>query len=1122
MEKLQFQPIGDFELIGKESNEINNKAKIILRKGFEKAIIGLSNFSHIIIYTKLVEEIKCYTTKIKYINESKGEIIIDVINIKGEIVDIKPYFPCEERIQDTNIIRKKAIIPFKGNIIGNYVYINKKSVIRLQESKCLTNTEIKSFIELIDKGDYLRVLWWFHKYDKKDYRKTRTCNPPYENAPRCGVFATRSPIRPNPLASTVIKVKSIDKINHTIEVNGFDGFENTKILQIMSYNDNAIFDDVKVPDWVSHWTGYKTFLDSNIDINSSHIYKDIIDNKSKESIFLKELEPENNIDIKNINSNEIIIENASIHNLKDISVKIPKDEITVITGVSGSGKSSLAFDTIYNESRKQFMDLVASNTHIENDFNDSNVKKITGLQPAIAIEQRNLGMNPRSTVGSVSRIGDYLRLLYSTIGERICPYCNETIPKNNVCSKCGSIFFSLTPSMFSYNNPDYMCPVCKGLGEEIEIDVNLIVEYPEKSILDGASLWWGNLRKFREKPNANWMKGEVLALAEDMKEDIEIPFKNLSDDFKKQLFYGSNGREVSLKYMNSNGRKGNITRPVEGVVNIMYRLMKNNNNDKPLTHLERFIVKKKCSRCNGERLIDEARLVKIANTRYPEAVSMSINNLRNWCHTTYDSLSNTQKEKSKNIFIKILYRLKKIEQVGLSYLSLNRSIPTLSGGEAQRLKIATQFGSSFTNVLYIMDEPSKGLHPKDYKFLIKTIRDLKKLNNTIIMVEHKNSFKEIADYIIEIGPRAGKYGGALIRAEKSNKFNFNQDSDMDITKLHDYEYMENLYLDSSKSMLENKLLKLTGITTNNLKNIDITVPLSKLTCIVGVSGSGKSSLISETLYPAVLKALGKKTESIGIYKAIIGVDKLKDVHYVSQKPIGKTPRSNPGTYTGVFDLIRNFYAGLQESKENKLTKEHFSFNSKKGQCPECKGAGQIAVPMHFMPDIYTVCSRCKGKRYLDKVLAIKYKGYSIADLLELEIKEVKEIFKGQEKIYTILNMLEKVGVSYIKLGQSATTLSGGEAQRIKLAKELCLGKTKDVLYILDEPTTGLHDIDVQKLINILRELTNNGSTVIVIEHNPMIIKKCDYIIEMGPEGGDLGGYIVKEGWLGFDKNKIIL
>jgi excinuclease ABC A subunit len=334
--------------------------------------------------------------------------------------------------------------------------------------------------------------------------------------------------------------------------------------------------------------------------------------------------------------------------------------------------------------------------------------------------------------------------------------------------------------------------------------------------------------------------------------------------------------------------------------------------------------------------------------------------------------------------------------------------------------------------------------------------------------------------------------------------------------------MENLYLDSSKSMLENKLLKLTGITTNNLKNIDITVPLSKLTCIVGVSGSGKSSLISETLYPAVLKALGKKTESIGIYKAIIGVDKLKDVHYVSQKPIGKTPRSNPGTYTGVFDLIRNFYAGLQESKENKLTKEHFSFNSKKGQCPECKGAGQIAVPMHFMPDIYTVCSRCKGKRYLDKVLAIKYKGYSIADLLELEIKEVKEIFKGQEKIYTILNMLEKVGVSYIKLGQSATTLSGGEAQRIKLAKELCLGKTKDVLYILDEPTTGLHDIDVQKLINILRELTNNGSTVIVIEHNPMIIKKCDYIIEMGPEGGDLGGYIVKEGWLGFDKNKIIL
>lgn len=1117
MEKLQFQPIGDFELIGKASNELNNMAKITLRKGIEKAITGLSNFSHCIVYTTLEDKIMCYGTKIEDVNVSKGEIFIDEINVKGDIVDIKPYFPCEEKIQDT-IINKSATIPFKGNMIGKYVYINKKSVIRLKESKHLTTNEIQSFLKLIEKGDYLRILWWFHRYDKKDYRKTRMCNPPYENAPRCGVFATRSPVRPNPLASTVIKVKSVDKVNNFIEVCGFDGFEDTNILQIMPYNIVTVFDDVKVPDWVSHWTGYKTFLDSSKKIQSTN--RDFNRNINKnQQVFIQELEPENKLELENINSNEIIVENASIHNLKDISVKIPKDKITVITGVSGSGKSSLAFDTIYNESRKQFMDLIASNTHIDNDYNDSKVKRITGLQPAIAIEQRNLGMNPRSTVGSVSRIGDYLRLLYATIGERVCPYCNETVPKNNVCSKCGSIFFPLTLSVFSYNNPDYMCPVCKGLGEEMKIDVNLIIDNPEKSILDGASLWWGNLRKFRDKPNANWMKGEVLALADDMKEDLEVPFKNLSEDFRKQLFYGTNGREVSLDYMNSNGRKGTITRPVEGVVNIIYRLMKNNNKDKPLTHLERFIVKKKCDSCNGERLIDEARLVRICDTRYPEAVSMSINNLRNWCHTTYDYLSDREKEMSKSIFIKILYRLKKIEQVGLSYLSLDRSVPTLSGGEAQRLKIATQFGSSFTNVLYIMDEPSKGLHPRDYGFLIKTISDLKKLNNTIIMVEHKNAFKEIADYLIEIGQGAGKYGGELIRAEEivkeNNILKYNKEDDIDITRLQDYDYLEKLDLKPiGESISRDKLLEVRGITTNNLKNIDVTIPLSKLTCIVGVSGSGKSSLISETLYPAILKATGKKTESIDRYKEIIGVDNLKEVHYVSQKPIGKTPRSNPGTYTGVFDLIRDFYSRLEAAKEDKLTKEHFSFNSKKGQCPECKGAGQIAVPMHFMPDIYTVCSKCKGRRYLDKVLEVKYKGYSIADLLELEIKEVKEIFREQEKIYTILDMLDKVGVAYIKLGQSATTLSGGEAQRIKLAKELCSGKTKDVLYILDEPTTGLHDKDVQKLINILGELTNNGATVIVIEHNPMLIKRGDYVIEMGPEGGDLGGYIIREGWLG--------
>lgn len=1106
MKKIEFESIGEYEIINKADSGKEGITKITLKKGFEKAMIKLGDFSHCLIFTKERNRLFCYGTKIYGLQERSGEILIEEGNIKGEIVDIKPYFPCEERIEDVHKKQKPATIPFNGNPIGEYLFVNNTGVIQFRESESLTSNEIESALEMIEKGDYLRVLWWFHKFDKTEFRNNRMCNPPYENAPKCGIFATRSPVRPNPLASTVVKVDAVDKHNHFLKVCGFDGFENSMISQIMPYNVVPAFDDVKVPKWVEHWTDYKVFQESKGNIEA--IDFKLESNVYEQPIYIQELESESGMELEKVNANEIVVEHASIHNLKDISVKIPKEKITIFTGVSGSGKSSLAFDTIYHESQKQFIDLVSSNSPIGNDLNDSKVEKITGLQPSIAIEQRNLGMNPRSTVGSVSRTGDYLKLLYVTIGERICPYCHEPVPENNVCSGCGAIFFALTPGLFSYNHPDHMCPVCKGLGEELQIDADLIISNPEKSILDGASIWWGNLRKHREKPNANWMRGEVLALAEDMEENLEVPFMELSDAFKKQLFYGTNGREVSLNYENSNGRKGTITRPVEGVVNTMYRLLRDNNAEKSIKHLERFIVKKKCSRCNGERLMEEGRLVKISRTRYPEAASMNIIKLRDWCHRTYNTLTYEKREKSKAIFMKLLYRLKKIGQVGLSYLSLNRSVPSLSGGEAQRLKIATQFGSGLTNILYIMDEPSKGLHPRDYRFLIETIKDLKKLNNTVIMVEHKKAFIDMADYIVEIGPRAGKYGGELIRAKEVG-------DNQKLSKLRNKENStdEFHFQPKSKSISADKTLTLKGATTNNLKNIDIMIPLSKLTCVIGVSGSGKSSLVSKTLYPAVSKELGKRTDTMGDYKKIIGTKNLKEVYHVSQKSIGKTPRSNPGTYSGVFDLIRDFYANLDNAKKKKLTKEHFSFNSKKGQCPECKGAGQIAVPMHFMPDIYTTCTKCNGKRYQNKVLEVKYKGYTISDLLELEINEVKEIFKEEEKIFAILDMLDKVGVSYIKLGQSATTLSGGEAQRIKLAKELCLGKTKDVLYILDEPTTGLHDEDVKKLIYILKELTNNGATVIIIEHNPLLIQQADWIIEMGPEGGELGGYVFNEGWL---------
>ncbi|WP_309446491.1 TrmO family methyltransferase domain-containing protein [Desulfosporosinus nitroreducens] len=957
--------------------------------------------------------------------------------------------------------------------------------------------EITESIERIQTGDFLRVIWWFHKFDDQRYRRHLMCNPPYENAPRCGVFATRSPVRPNPLASTIVKVKSTDPYNQCISVLGFDGFEHSVILQVMPYQEKA-FSEIKVPEWVGHWTNYKVFPDiPEINNISDKTKKLTCDN---EVDYCEELESEEYFEHEYMGSNEIIVENVSIHNLKDITVRIPKEKITVITGVSGSGKSSLAFDTIYHESQKQFMDLIASNSLLGTDLKDSMVKRIAGLQPSIAIEQKNLGTNPRSTVASVTRIGEYLRLLFSTIGERVCPNCKAIVAENNVCNNCGTIFFTLTPALFNYNHPEYMCPVCKGFGEELQVDIDLIVTNSELSILDGASVWWGNLRKHREKPNANWMKGAVLALAADMNEDLEVPFKDLSESFKQQIFYGSNRRKVTLRYENTNGRNGTISRPVEGVVNILQRLLVDNNAPKSMDHIERFVVNKKCSRCKGERLLEEGRLVRISNTRYPEATMMNITELKKWCHSTYSNLDKIKREKCRVILTKIISRLKKLEQVGLGYINLDRSIPSLSGGEAQRLKIATQLGLGLSNILYIMDEPSKGLHPKDFQFLIETIKDLKKQKNTIIIVEHKKEFIQMADYLVEIGPGAGHYGGRLLRAEsvENNKpWVFNN-----------FDYV----IKCDAVEVDEKLI-LKGVRTNNLKNVDVSLPLTKFIGVIGVSGSGKSSLISKTLYPAMMKELGKSAEAIGQYDSLIGVNHISGIYYVSQRAIGKNSRSTPGTYTGVFDLIRDYYAKISDAKQAKLTKEHFSFNSAKGQCDECKGAGEIAIPMHFMPDIYITCNKCNGKRYQEPVLKIEYKGHSIADLLDMEIGEVKEIFKNESSIYRILDMLCKVGLSYIKLGQSAATLSGGEAQRIKLAKELCDGKAKDTIYILDEPTTGLHDDDVDKLCYIIRELTSKGATVVVIEHNPRIISQADYIIEMGPKGGDLGGYVVREGWL---------
>ena len=1098
MKKVEFQKIGNyrFDLEG-------NRIRITIKRDLKNALIKLDSFSHCVLFTKEKQGFNCYLGRIIKISEKTGEMLIesDENRFVGELVDIKPYFPCEEKADGYDkeiMLSEKDFEPllFKGKTIGKFFNTHDSGVIQIQESENASADTITKSIKQIKEGAFLRVIWWFDRFDDKRYRSHLMCNPPYDNAPRCGVFATRSPVRPNPLASTIVKVKSTDPYNRNISVLGFDGFVNSRILQVMPYQEIDIC-GTEVPEWVDHWTDRKVFHV----IPEMDLYSDIDTNiaSHESSDYYEELDSNETFEQEDTDSNEIVVEGASIHNLKNLTVRIPKEKITVITGVSGSGKSSLAFDTLYHESQKQFIDLIASNAFVGTDLKDSMVKKITGLQPSIAIEQKSLGMNPRSTVASVTKIGEYLRLLFATIGERVCPYCHEIVPENNVCNTCGMIFLTLTPAVFNYNHPEYMCPVCKGLGEELQVDADLIVTNPKLSILDGASPWWGNLRKHREKPNANWMKGEVLALAIDMNEDLEVPFNDLSEEFKKQIFYGSNGRPVTLNFENPNGRSGMITRPVEGVVNILQRLLAENSTSGSIEHIDRFIVNKKCNRCKGERLLEEGRLVRIGNMRYPEATKMNIAALRKWCHYTYGNLDENNKEKCRDILKKIITRLKKLEQVGLGYINLDRSIPSLSGGEAQRLKIANQFGSGLSNILYIMDEPSKGLHPKDFQFLIKAIQDLKKLKNTVVVVEHKKDLIQMADYLIEMGPGAGQYGGQLLSAS---------------TVEHDRICENKGYDYSVKSAVidENEKIVLRGARTNNLKNIEVSIPLNKFTCVIGVSGSGKSSLVSRTLYPAIVKALGKGVDAVGEYDHIEGAERISDIYYVSQKAIGKNSRSTPGTYTGVFELIRDYYANIKEAKKAKLSKEYFSFNSTKGQCEACKGAGEIAIPMHFMSDIYVPCDICKGKRYKESVLKIKHKGYSISDLLDLEIREVREILKNESGIYRVLDMLCRVGLSYIKFGQNAATLSGGEAQRIKLAKELCDGKTEGAIYLLDEPTSGLHDNDVDKLCYIIGELTSKGATVVVTEHNTRIIRQADYIVELGPEGGENGGYLLKQGW----------
>lgn len=1163
------------------------------------ALKYLSLFSHIIIFYKnnnsFRDILKYKTVKIINLYEKQGIIEIDDFEYNETFLfDIKPHIPCEDRIkeifEDNFFKKEKNILNFLDineinksiiNKENNSYIVQKQGLIKkVEENYYLKMDNIEKFSNLLNNNiSHLRVLWWFDKFDKTTYRKTLQVTPPYENAPKTGVFATRSPVRPNPIAMTTIKILDFNFQENLIKVSKMDCFDKTPIINIEAYNPNLErIKDFKVPQWISHWPEWLDDKEENFEI------PDIIDSDLQKlnqyQLENKKNNYENNIfeeiqkDTNNFSEN-IILKGARQNNLKNISCEIPKNKMTVITGLSGSGKSSLAFDTIFAESQRRFMDSISnSGKSFFEQFEKPDFDQIKGLPPAVAIEQKNISRNPRSTVGTLTEIYDYLKLLFSKIGIRHCPECGRAVIKmteseikdflsnlklelslkiqpfgnintenffdlkkdidkclsfgngalsliineteeyvlqtKDMCYFCNKNFFELTTSVFCFNNPESMCPKCKGLGKKLEIDINLIISEQDKSILDSASPWWGDLRKHRKYPNANWMKGEILALANDMKVDLELPWKDLPEEFRKKALFGSKGEKFKFEYNTSNGRKGEIIRPVEGAYNYIKRLFDENTSSSASAIAKKFMLESTCDICNGERLSPEGRLVTIQNKRFPEIVSLTIRELKIWIEKLPSYFSEKELKISSKILIELNKKLKNLIDVGLSYLTINRPIPSLSGGEAQRLKLASLLGSEITNILYVFDEPSIGLHSKDHKNLIDLLIKLRDEGNTLLVVEHDYDTMVAADKIIDIGPGAGIHGGEIVAQGTFDEVIKNENSETS-----KYLKMMSVFNSNNEKKINrktfDKTVKITNVSCNNLKNINVEIPLGVIVSVTGVSGSGKSSLITKSLYPAIDNYLNKKVDIYKNYDKIEGLENIDKIINISQNPIGKTSRSNPATYTGVFDDIRDIFAATEQSKIKKLNKSHFSFNSKDGQCQACNGEGGKSIQMYFMADVWVVCNTCHGKKFNPQTLEIFYKEKNIADVLNMNVEEALNFFGNNIKIRKKLQVLFDVGLSYIKLGQSALTLSGGEAQRVKLSKELSKTNTRKTLYLLDEPSTGLHYSDVKNLLKLLRKIVKSGNTVLIIEHNLDIIYNSDWIIDLGPDAGDEGGEIIAVG-----------
>lgn len=908
----------------------------------------------------------------------------------------------------------------------------------------------------------------------------------------------------------------------------------------------------------------------------------------------------------------IIIRGARQHNLKNIDVELPRNRLIVVTGLSGSGKSTLAFDTLYAEGQRRYVESLSTYARqfLER-MEKPDVDSIDGLSPAIAIEQKTASHNPRSTVGTVTEIYDYLRLLYARVGSPHCHKCGREITSQSIdqivdqvmalgadakviilsplvasqkgaqepllkqlkkegftrvridgemleldsvaqldknkkhtvevvvdrlvikesirnrladslelalsrsdgivcvdvvgqdsrlfsekaaCIDCGINYPELTPASFSFNSPQGACPKCDGLGATTEFDPESIVPNPELSLREGAVAYWANRNSVQFAEFLEAFAGHYGA-------DIYTPFKDLPQRFRQALLYGSDGEEITY-YFERNRRRYTYRKPFEGVIPKLERHYLETDSHQARDEIRRFLNFRICPECNGSRLNRISSAVRIDGRRIFEITALSVSS----AHTFFNGLTLSAKKEmiAARILKEIVERLTFLKNVGLSYLTLDRSAYTLSGGESQRIRLATQIGSKLTGVLYVLDEPSIGLHQRDNQRLLATLMQMRALGNTVLVVEHDEETIRAADHVVDMGPGAGMQGGEVVFSGTPDELLLCEAS------------LTGQYLSGRKRIEvpdrrrcgSHRKLVLTGASENNLKNIDVTFPLGCLICITGVSGSGKSTLLLETLYRALSQRLYHARIPAGKYQSLTGAEHIDKIVNIDQSPIGRTPRSNPGTYTGVFTHIRELFAKTPEARMRGYKAGRFSFNVKGGRCESCSGDGIIKIEMHFLPDVYVTCDICQGKRYNRETLEIRYKGKNIAEILDLTVNQALVFFKNLHNIRAKLTTLVDVGIGYVRLGQPATTLSGGEAQRVKLSRELSKKGTGRTIYLLDEPTTGLHADDIQKLLTVLGTLVDSGHTVIVIEHNMDVIKSADYIIDLGPEGGDAGGYVV--------------